>query len=462
MVSDTVLRDTVEWLLSALGGQVSDSDLRAAFAPRLTARGDLATMIAADPRLAGFGEHPRRVVECRRHGRFAARAVVRAGEHLWELDVAVEEEPPHRIRSFTPRRAASGAVPWDQLADRLRGLDRRESDLPGTLAERVHHRLREAVDSGRIVGLACAINVRGATAHREFFGTGDLGTFQPLDPTSVFRVGSVAKTVTGLAVLQLAEAGVIDLRAPLTDYLTVPELVPADPGDRPPTVAELLLHRAGLSKDLAVRRSVLQQAGSLAEAAPRITLAWAPGSRPAYSNVGYELLGLLVEQCTGEPFADHAAREVLARHHIHGAVLSRPTPTATATATATLNGHELVADRLAPVTQTVDPYRAAGGMTADLASAVALADLLGQGVGPLGALSAHAAPAGPGRRFVPGAVLLDRPEGALVWRGGSTRGFTAELLAAAGGAVSVALLATTSPAEGLREAAADVLRDVSG
>lgn len=99
-------------------------------------------------------------------------------------------------------------------------------------------------------------------------------------------------------------------------------------------------------------------------------------------------------------------------------------------------------------------------MTADLAGAVALADVLARATGPLGVLSAPTSPAGSGRRFVPGATLLDRPEGTLVRRGGSTRGFTAELLAAAGGTVSVALLAATSPAEGLREAAADVLREV--
>jgi CubicO group peptidase (beta-lactamase class C family) len=457
MVSETMMRDTVEWLVSALAGEVEDSELRAAFAPRLTARGDMAAMIAADPRLAGFGEHQRHIEAFRRQGPFAARAVVRAGERLWELDVAVEEKPPHRIHSFTPRRAASGALPWDQLADRLRGLDRQESDLPEALAERVHQRLRVAVDTGRTVGLACAVNVRGATVHREFLGTGDLRTYQPLGPASVFRVGSATKAVTGWAVLQLAEAGTVDLQAPLTHYLTVPELVPADPGDRPPTVADLLLHRAGLTKDLAVRRNVLGQARSLAEAAPRIALAWAPGSRQAYSSVGYELLGLLVERCAGEAFADHASRDVLARYQLHGAVLSTPA----ATAPATVTGHELVADRLAPVTETVEPYRAAGGMTADLASAVGLADLLGQGAGPRGPLSAHAAPAGPGRRFVPGAVLLDRPEGTLVWRGGSTRGFTTELLADAGGTVSVALLAATSPADGLREAAVDVLREVS-
>lgn len=60
------------------------------------------------------------------------------------------------------------------------------------------------------------------------------------------------------------------------------------------------------------------------EAAPRITLAWAPGSRPAYSNVGYELLGLLVERCTGEAFADYASREVLARNELHGVTLPVP------------------------------------------------------------------------------------------------------------------------------------------
>jgi hypothetical protein len=59
-----------------------------------------------------------------------------------------------------------------------------------------------------------------------------------------------------------------------------------------------------------------------------------------------------------------------------------------------------------------------------------------------------------------GAPAVPEPAGTLVWRGGSTRGFTAELLTAGDGSASVVLLAATTPARRLRDLATDLLHEV--
>jgi CubicO group peptidase (beta-lactamase class C family) len=191
--------------------------------------------------------------------------------------------------------------------------------------------------------------------------------------------------------------------------------------------------------------------------APRIELAWAPGTRVEYSNVGYALLGRLIETVSGQPYDEFCSHHVLTRYGLTNTRLPSPTQDAPATVT----GHQAVAGTVAAVTRTSTPYPGAGGMSADTHDLLALADLLGQGTDPLvHAALDHAVPAGPGVRFAPGFTLLDRPAGTLIWRGGSTPGFTTEIVTAADGSASVVLLAATTPATCLRDLALDLLHQV--
>jgi CubicO group peptidase (beta-lactamase class C family) len=141
----------------------------------------------------------------------------------------------------------------------------------------------------------------GVVVHREFLGASDVLTLNRLDEGSVFRVGSVAKLVTALTVLDLVAEGAVDLSAALSHYL------PGAPGVFDATVGELLLHRSGLPKDLPGRRGTSMLPATLAEAAAGLAPAWRTGERAEYSNLGYELLGLLVEHISGESFAGYCA-----------------------------------------------------------------------------------------------------------------------------------------------------------
>lgn len=187
---------------------------------------------------------------------------------------------------------------------------------------------------------------------------------------------------------------------------------------------------------------------------PQISLAWPAGQRPEYSNVGYEILGALIQTVTGDPYAQFCSREVLPRYGLADAIMQEPGLAAPATVT----GYRVTAGQVSPAPPAVAPFPAAGAMTASVGDLLALAGCFGQGTDPLvQAALALTAPAGPGVRFAPGIALLDRPGGTMMWRGGATGGFTVEILASLDGSFSVVLTASKSPPDDLRKLGMDLI-----
>ena len=163
-----------------------------------------------------------------------------------------------------------------------------------------------------LAGLSIGVVSRdglGATAMRGVAGAG-----RPVDIDTVFRIGSVTKTMTALAVVRLYETGRVGLDDPVNDHLNGLSLV-GRPRWRPATIRHLLTHTAGIG-ELAAWRDVLTRMGGLAvrpgQAVPgveryhgQLRLDVEPGTKWAYANHGFNVLGLMVEQMTGEPLADH-------------------------------------------------------------------------------------------------------------------------------------------------------------
>lgn len=146
-------------------------------------------------------------------------------------------------------------------------------------------------------------------------GLADRATGAPVTDRTVFRAGSITKSLVALAVMRLVERGDLSLEAPVAALL--PEAGLANPWEasRPLTVAHLLEHTAGFEflrwnewfDDRPEPRSLLDALG----ANPRSrTVRWPPGERPCYSNEGYLLAGLLLEKLTGRPF-DETMRDLV-------------------------------------------------------------------------------------------------------------------------------------------------------
>ena len=151
-----------------------------------------------------------------------------------------------------------------------------------------------------------------------------------VEPTSLFRLGSLSKTITAVAVLQLVQAGRLNLDDPVLPFLG--DVGPrsdriTDARVRDITVRHLLQHAGGFDRDRSgdvvfmprAAEAARRQGAPLPPDCPTILrdtlerkLDFTPGTRFAYSNVGYCILGRVVERVTGSPYEAHVRQHVLA------------------------------------------------------------------------------------------------------------------------------------------------------
>jgi CubicO group peptidase (beta-lactamase class C family) len=166
--------------------------------------------------------------------------------------------------------------------------------------------------AARVPGAALGI-VRGdEVAHLRGFGVADRSG-RAVTAQTPFVIGSVSKSFTALAVMQLVEAGKVELNAPAQRYL--PWFQVADPTAAAEITVRHLLNQtsglptsAGLTPLSGPTRTLEAQVRALAD----VALASPPGERYAYSNANYEILGLLVEAASGEPYEVYVARHIFA------------------------------------------------------------------------------------------------------------------------------------------------------
>jgi CubicO group peptidase (beta-lactamase class C family) len=131
-------------------------------------------------------------------------------------------------------------------------------------------------------------------------------------PDTAYHWGSMTKVVTAVAVIQLAQRRLVDLKAPIARYLPV---FPKELGIR---VIDLLNHSSGLPDRetdhlIAYANHALPPLeGILAEYLARVdSLDFAPGTQSQYCNWNYLALGVLVEHVTGKPYASYVAESIL-------------------------------------------------------------------------------------------------------------------------------------------------------
>jgi D-alanyl-D-alanine carboxypeptidase len=143
--------------------------------------------------------------------------------------------------------------------------------------------------------------------------------------TDRFRIASISKVLTATVVLQLVEEGQLKLDQPvarqLADYVGVRV---RDPGVAAITVRQLLSHTSGLST---YDNLFFGHGADSCAAAARVgltgTLVAPPGTRYVYSNLGFCLLGLLIEQVTGHPYEDEVSERLLEPLGITGMRMAR-------------------------------------------------------------------------------------------------------------------------------------------
>jgi CubicO group peptidase (beta-lactamase class C family)/D-alanyl-D-alanine dipeptidase len=147
------------------------------------------------------------------------------------------------------------------------------------------------------------------------FGWADSAAGVPATAATVYRVGSVSKLFTDIAVMQQVERGKLSLDAPVTRYL--PDFHPRNPFGREITLRQLTSHRSGLTREPPVGHYFDNTEPTLAATVASLnqtSLIYSPGKQTKYSNAGIAVLGEVLERTQGEsfyPYLQHAVLEPL-------------------------------------------------------------------------------------------------------------------------------------------------------
>ena len=216
-----------------------------------------------------------------------------------------------RVPVPDPAPAASGALTSGDVNAWLDGL------LPA------------ALDRAGIAGAAVSVVHDGKFLTARGYGRADTGTGDTppaaVDPgTTMFRVGSVSKTFTATAVMQLVEQGRLDLDADVNRYLDF--ALPEPKGTI--TLRNLLTHTAGFESrarpGIEPPGTALDLRDYAATDPPRQI--YVPGTVPAYSNYGNSLAGYIVQRVSGAPFATYVQTHVLDPAGMTSSSFDQPLP----------------------------------------------------------------------------------------------------------------------------------------
>ena len=163
-------------------------------------------------------------------------------------------------------------------------------------------------------GIAFGVVAGGRLVHSGGFGERRRHGGAPPDAHTRFRIASMTKSFTASALLQLRDDGALRLDDPLAEYVPAAAQLRGPTRDSPPiTIRHLLTMSAGLPTDdpWGDRQQGLpaQDFGELVRGG--LSFAWAPGTAFEYSNLGYALLGLVIESCTGSSYRDVVTERLL-------------------------------------------------------------------------------------------------------------------------------------------------------
>ena len=216
---------------------------------------------------------------------------------------------------FVVGLVARGNAQAPALASLPRGTPESVGLAPARLRQATDM-LNQFVTDGKIAGAVAAVARKGKLAYLEAVGFQDLATRAPMAPKSLFRIYSMSKPVTSVAVMMLHEEGRFSLTDPVSKYLPEFQRVtvfvsgesgPTRPASRDITVEDLLLHTSGLNhrtSHLYERAEVRSRAITLPVFVANITrvpLMEDPHTKFRYSEAT-TVLGRLVEIWSGKPF----------------------------------------------------------------------------------------------------------------------------------------------------------------
>lgn len=169
----------------------------------------------------------------------------------------------------------------------------------------------EAISSGKSVGLSIGVERKGEIILARGYGLAEVENEVPATEHTVYRLGSITKQFTAVAILQLVEQGKLGLQDELTKFLP----------DYPTqgheiTIHHLLTHTSGIKSYTDLREKFLKHMRNDFTHEELIAMFssepfnFAPGEKFAYCNSGYYLLGVIIEKISGKTYEDYLKEHV--------------------------------------------------------------------------------------------------------------------------------------------------------
>lgn len=179
--------------------------------------------------------------------------------------------------------------------------------------------LNRLVTSGSPPGLSVSVVKDGRVVYDRAFGLADGPRGVSATPETVYHWWSMTKIPTAIAVLQLAERGLVDIDSPVADYLPWFAVDPPSPDSPAVTVRQLLNHSSGLPDTIPAMIGWVHYDDAGRDQTELVKrhlpdyrrLHFVPGSEAAYSNLNYMVLGALIEGVTGQTYERYVTEQVL-------------------------------------------------------------------------------------------------------------------------------------------------------
>lgn len=185
---------------------------------------------------------------------------------------------------------------------------RQAAGLPAPVVEKIERAITAEMAKKNIPGLSVAVVQDHRLKWSNGYGLSDLENFVPAKAVTNYRLGSISKPITAVAVMQLVEEGKLDLDAQVQNYC------PSFPVKRwPLTTRQLLSHMAGVRHYRGDEINSTKQYPTLLEGLEIFkadSLLFEPGTRYSYTTYGYNLIGCVIEGASGKSYVEFVKERI--------------------------------------------------------------------------------------------------------------------------------------------------------
>lgn len=194
-------------------------------------------------------------------------------------------------------------------------------------AQGIDSTIARHMEQAGIMGMGAAVIIGGKVVWTKGYGYADKEHGVPFTPSTVMNIGSISKTVTGVAMMRAAQDGKLNIDADINRYLPFKVVNPYHPGERI-TLRHLATHTAGIADHPTVYRDSYHFGGDATEPLGDFLKGYfvaggatyskdnfidaKPGTQREYSNIGAGLAGYIIERAVGEKLSTYTKRLIFA------------------------------------------------------------------------------------------------------------------------------------------------------